>query len=64
MKVTPAKPQREYRSPTAQELESPQFNAVWMAIKGWDISRESDGVYSGATGTDVCIILDALAEIH
>jgi hypothetical protein len=46
--------------PTDAELESPLFNAIWEAIKGWDISRESDGVYAGATGTDVCTIMDAV----
>ena len=51
-----------YRDPTPEELESPLFNAVWNAIKGWDISRTSNGLYSGATGTDVCIILDAIAR--
>jgi|SRR5579859_3736937 len=48
------------RDPTPQELESPEFNAVWNAIKKWDISRTSNGLYAGATGTDVCTILDAL----
>lgn len=54
---------KQYRDPTAGELESPLFNAVWNAIKGWDVSRESNGLYSGATGTDVCIILDAIAAL-
>lgn len=53
-------PQPKFRDPTERELESPMFNAIWDAIKGWDISRTSNGLYSGATGTDVCIILDAL----
>lgn len=53
---------RVLRDPTPAELESPQFNAVWQAIKGWDLQRESGLGYSGATGTDVCTILDALAR--
>lgn len=51
--------------PTNEDLSAPDFNALWTAIKDWDISRETedDGVtrlYSGATGTDVMIILRAL----
>jgi hypothetical protein len=48
------------RDPTTGELDSPRFNAVWGVIKDWDIRRDSDGLYGGATGTDVCMILDAL----
>lgn len=48
------------RDPTPEELDSPLFNSIWQAIKGWDISRTSNGMYSGATGTDVCTILDAI----
>lgn len=49
-----------HRDPTEAELNDPIFNAVWNAIKKWDISRESNGLYAGATGTDVYIILDAI----
>jgi hypothetical protein len=48
--------------PTASDLESPEFNAVWDAIKKWDISRYSNGIYEGATGTDVMRILTALRK--
>ena len=48
------------RDPTSEELESPLFNAIWKAIKGWDLRRENAAGYAGATGTDVCTILDAI----
>lgn len=51
---------RELRDPNKQELKSPLFNAIWEAIKYWDISRTGNGMYAGATGTDVCTILDAI----
>ena len=57
-----------YRDPLPSELNTPEFNAVWEAIKKWDIGRSedilSDGrrMYSGATGNHVVCILDALKE--
>ena len=48
------------RDPTQEELKSPRFNAVWEAIKKWDLKREHAAGYAGATGTDVCTILDAI----
>ena len=47
-----------YRDPSAEELNSALFEAIWQAIKKWDISRTSNGIYEGATGTDVVIIID------
>jgi hypothetical protein len=46
--------------PTKEDLESPIFNAVWNAIKKWDIQREYGKGYAGATGTDVMTILEAI----
>lgn len=53
--------------PTEEDLASPEFQAVWEAIKKWDIDRgdysttESGRyMYAGATGTDVMTILNAL----
>ena len=54
------------RDPLPYELDLPEFNAVWRAIRNWDIGRPTaitkDGgqLYAGATGTDVVTILDAL----
>lgn len=54
--------------PTQKDLESPAFNAIWNAIKNWDIDRGENGPdkrcnYSGATGTDVMAILKELGKI-
>lgn len=61
--------------PTKTDLKSEDFNAVWQVIKHWDIGKhylsEKNGVlisregmrYSGATGTDVMTILNAVRLI-
>lgn len=61
--------------PTEEDLQSKEFNAVWNAIKRWDIGKyypeetyenltiEEGRMYSGATGSDVMIILNALRKI-
>lgn len=46
--------------PSAKDLETPEFEAVWQAIKGWDIQRTPGEGYAEATGTDVMTILKAL----
>jgi hypothetical protein len=48
-----------YPDPTSADLQDPQFNAIWEAIKGWDLSRQSElyRTYSGATGNDVMHIM-------
>lgn len=47
--------------PTEVDLADPEFERVWQAIKGWDISTDSEHRwYSGATGNDVMTILNAL----
>jgi len=53
----------ENNEPTSSDLISPEFNAVWEAIKGWDLERERGEGYAGATGTDVMIILNALRNL-
>ena len=52
-----------YPDPTPEMLEDPRFEAVWQAIKGWDLERYRGAGYSGATGNDVRHILDALAKV-
>jgi len=49
--------------PTEKDLASPEFNAIWNAIKKWDIERSPNDGYADATGTDVMIILNALREL-
>ncbi len=48
------------RDPKPEELEMPQFEAVWQAIKGWDIEDTPGDGYHGATGNNVIAILDSL----
>lgn len=48
--------------PTKEDLESPLFNAIWEAIKHWDIERYPGAGYAGATGTDVKRILVAIQQ--
>jgi hypothetical protein len=68
---TPNMTHPEYPYPTPEMLESPEFEAVWQAIKKWDICRDPTfyiergerTLYHGATGSDVRHILDALASI-
>jgi len=50
----------DYPNPTEADLKDHDFNAIWSAIKDWDISRHNDGLYSGPTGNDVMHILLAL----
>jgi hypothetical protein len=47
--------------PTPGMLSDPRFEAIWQAIKEWDINvpRAYAG-YCGATGNHVRAILDAL----
>jgi hypothetical protein len=50
--------------PKPEELDMPEFNAVWKAIKSWDINvPEVYMGYCGATGNHVKAILDALRAI-
>jgi hypothetical protein len=53
-----------YPDPTPEMLATPQFEAVWQAIKGWDLKREDAAGYAGATGNDVRRILDALQALQ
>ena len=55
-------PATQLRDPNPDELETPEFNAVWNAIKRWDLERWHGDGYHGATGTDVVTILDALRQ--
>ena len=59
---------RTLRDPLPEEIESPEFKAVWECIKAWDIATGLDkndlgeDLYSHATGSHVVAILDALME--
>ena len=45
--------------PTEEDLKKPLFEAIWQAIKKWDIEKEYGQWRAGATGTDVKIIMNA-----
>lgn len=50
-----------YRDPSSEDLKRPEFEAVWQAIKRWDINvPDQYQGYCGATGNHVMAILDAL----
>jgi hypothetical protein len=56
-------PDRDMPSPTEEQRESPEFEAVWQAIKTWDVNVPEyyDG-YCGANGSHVKLIVDGIAE--
>lgn len=48
-------------NPTPEQMESPEFQAIWQTIKSWDVNVPEfyDG-YCGANGSHVVLILNAL----
>lgn len=52
------------KDPTGEDLNDPIFNAVWEAIKAWDIGRMPGEGRSGATGTDVMTIINAIKSVQ
>jgi len=61
--------------PNSKDLIDPLFNAIWNVIKHWDIGKDyppdTEGeirhkggrLYSGATGTDVMTIIEAINSV-
>lgn len=50
-------------NPTSDDLNSPEFNAIWHAIKRWDVNVPEFYVgYCGANGSHVMLVLNALRE--
>jgi hypothetical protein len=55
----------EMPNPTPEQLESPEFEAIWQTIKSWDVNvPEFYEGYCGANGSHVVLILDALSGIN
>lgn len=52
---------KEMPSPTPEQIVDPVFQAIWQAIKTWDVNVPEyyDG-YCGANGSHVMLIVDAL----
>jgi 3-oxoacyl-[acyl-carrier-protein] synthase III len=50
---------KAYPDPTDKDLNDPLFEAIWQAIKDWDICRDpiNTVLYASATGNDVMRIL-------
>ncbi len=55
----------ESSNPTPAQLASPEFEAVWQAIKRWDIGSPElcQGTHTGVMGNHVVQILKALAPV-
>ena len=49
--------------PTKEDLKDPMFNAIWGAIKGWEIERKPEDGIAAATGTDVMAILSEVRKV-
>jgi hypothetical protein len=51
-------------NPTDEQLASPEFEAIWQAIKSWDVNvPEHHSGYCGANGSHVALILNALEAV-
>ena len=52
-------------NPTQEQLDSPEFEAIWQTIKSWDVNVPEfyDG-YCGANGSHVVLILNALEKVR
>lgn len=59
--INPGPTENNWPDPTPEMLDDPRFNAIWQAIKTWDINvpHAYEG-YCEATGNHARAILDAL----
>jgi hypothetical protein len=64
MNIKSDKQYKELPNPTKEELNSPQFEAIWNVIKHWDINVPDyyNGYMSG-NGSHVKLILDELKVV-
>ena len=64
MNIKSDKQYKELPNPTKEELNSPQFEAIWSVIKHWDINVPDyyNGYMSG-NGSHVKLILDELKVV-
>lgn len=55
----------DWPDPTPEQLASPLFDAIWSAIRTWDINVPGAyGGYCGATGNHVRAILDEIERLR
>ncbi len=60
----PVKPQAEPRTGNQPAWgDDPLGDAIWEAIKRWDLEREPGAGYAGSTGTDVLTIIAAVRPL-
>lgn len=52
-------PLERRRDPRPEDFADPRFEVIWELIKRVDVDFRN-GLFSGATGNDVCAVLDAL----
>ena len=52
-----------YRDLKPEELDDDMWQAIWKAIKLWNIQRDPGCGYAYATGCDVCHIYDAVVDV-
>jgi len=61
--LRPASLRKAWPDPTPEMLDDPLFNAIWIAIKTWDIGvPKIYAGYCGATGNHARAIYDALPQ--
>jgi hypothetical protein len=50
------------REPTPKDFADPRFDVLWELMKRVDVDYQN-GLFSEATGNDVCAVLDALDAV-
>ena len=61
--VSTDRPLGDMPNPTEEDLNSPEFEAIWRCIKSWDVNvPEFYEGYCGANGSHVKLILNALRD--
>ena len=64
MNIKSDKQYKKLPNPTKEELNSPQFEAIWNVIKHWDINvPDYYNGYCGGNGSHVKLILDELKVV-
>jgi hypothetical protein len=61
---TPGPALADMPNPTPADLADPVFEAIWQAIKTWDVNSPAHYVgYCGANGSHVMLILAAIRGV-
>jgi len=65
--LAPLEARPAYPNPTPTDQADPLFEAIWSAIKTWDIQvpeYDGRGLYAGANGSHVLLILQAVRKVE